>query len=326
MAKQKKSVLSQPHLHDEEAAFRFLENIIWPDGPVCPHCGCMSRIGRIKANPDKRVRHGLLKCHDCGKQFRATVGTVFEHARLPLHKMLQAAHLLCASKKGISSHQLARVLDIQLKSAWFLSHRLRLAMADGTLPPLGSGGKIVEIDETAYGRLQDAPKAYLHAGASRRKPSGPNYTNTVLTLVERGGSSRTFHVDGRASADLLPVIRAHVSPDARVMTDEWGGYFDLSKHFASHESVKHSKDEYVRGDVHTNTVEGYFSVFKRGMKGVYQHCAEKHLHRYLAEFNFRYSNRSAVGIEDGERADRALKGIVGKRLTYRRTDEVAVPF
>jgi transposase-like protein len=317
MAKQKISVLSQPHFHDEEAACAFLEEALWPAGPVCPHCGVIGSAIRIKANPEKRVRYGLHRCKECSKQFTVKMGTVFEHARLPLAKMLQAVHLLCSSKKGISSHQLARVLDCQYKTAWFLSHRIRLAMADGTLPPLGSGGGIVEIDETAYGKLEGAPKAYFHRGASRRKPSGPNYQNTVLTLVERGGSSRTFHVDGRANADLMQIIRAHVSPDARVMTDEWRGYNDLRQHFASHETVKHSAEEYVRGDVHTNTVEGYFSVFKRGMKGVYQHCAEKHLHRYLAEFNFRYSNRVALGVRDGERADRALRGIVGKRLMYR---------
>jgi transposase-like protein len=314
-----KSILSDKRFHSEEAAYKFLESRIWPNGPVCPHCGGFERISKMQG---KATRVGLYKCYQCRKQFRVTVGTVFESSHVPLNVWLQAVALLTSSKKGISSNQLSRTLGVTLKTAWFMSHRIRLAMADGSFGTmLGSGGKVVEVDETAWGKIEGAPKAYLHRGATRRKPSGPNYNNTVLCLVERGGSARVFHVEGRASADLMPILRAHVAPDARLMSDEWGGYNEARKHVASHETVKHGKEEYVRGDVHTNTVEGYFSVFKRGMRGVYQHCSEKHLHRYLAEFNFRYSNRVKLGVDDAMRTDIALKGIVGKRLTYRPTTD-----
>ncbi len=303
------SVLSQPHFHDEEAAFAFLEEALWPAGPVCCHCGVVNNATRIKANPEKRVRYGLHKCRDCGKQFTVKIGTVFEHARIPLHKMLQAVHLMCSSKKGISAHQLHRILEVQYKTAWFLAHRIREAMKGGNLGPLmGSGGGTVEVDETFIGRLEGQPL---------RKSGTTTYKNTVLALVERGGSSRMFHVEGTTKGELQRIIRANVAPDAHVRTDEGRWYLGLDQHFASHERVNHGEKEYGRGEVHTNTVEGSFSIFKRGMKGIYQHCAEKHLHRYLAEFEFRYTNRVALGIGDVARADRALKGIVGKRLTYR---------
>jgi len=264
-----------------------------------------------------RVRPGLWKCYSkgCRKQFTVKVGTVFESAHIPLHKMLQAVHLLCSSKKGISSHQLHRTLEVDYKSAWFLAHRIREAMRDGSLAPLGGGGRIIEIDETAQGRIEGAPKF------APRKKGG--YGRTVLTLVERGGSARSFHVGGTTLAEIMPVIRANVNRESAVMTDaaSWykflGAYVDL----ASHDVINHDKDEYVRreGDkvVTTNTVEGYYSIFKRGMKGVYQHCKEKHLHRYLAEFDFRYSQRIRLGVDDAMRTNKALQGIVGKRLTYK---------
>jgi transposase-like protein len=301
-----KSVLSDKRFHDEAAAYAFLESRIWPDGPVCPHCGGFDRISRMKG---KATRVGLLKCYQCRKQFRVTVGTVFESSHVPLNIWLQAVALLTSSKKGISSNQLHRTLGVTLKTAWFMSHRIREAMRDGSLGPLGSGGGTVEIDETFIGRVEGVPKSF-----------GWAHKNVVLALVERGGSSRLFHVEGTTSAELWPILRANVSPDAHVRTDEGRWYRGIGKHFASHDTVNHSLKEYGRGEVHTNTVEGYFSVFKRGMRGVYQHCAEKHLHRYLAEFNFRYSNRVAVGVDDAMRADMALKGIVGKRLTYRTTN------
>jgi transposase-like protein len=302
------SILSQPQFHDEEAAFAFLEATLWPNGAVCPHCGCMGRIGKIKANAAKRVRVGLHKCGDCRKQFTVKVGTVFEHARIPLHKMLQAVHLICSSKKGISSHQLHRILEIQYKSAWFLAHRIREAMRDGTLAPMGGLGATVEADETFIGRKEGTVK---RRGYAHKRP--------VLSLVERGGSVRSFHVDGTSAATLVPILQANIAAETAIMTDEAGQYQKLSDSFASHEFVSHGADEYVRGKVHTNTIEGYFSIFKRGMKGVYQHCGEKHLHRYLAEFDFRYNNRTAVGIEDAARTAIAVHGIVGKRLTYRQS-------
>ena len=266
-----KSILSDKRFHSEEAAYKFLEERIWPNGPVCPHCGGFERISKMQG---KATRIGLYKCYQCRRQFRVTVGTVFESSHVPLNVWLQAVALLTSSKKGISTNQLHRTLGVTLKTAWFMSHRIRLAMADGSFGSImGGGGGVVEVDETYIGRLEGQPKQRV----------GWGHKNAVLTLVERGGASRTFHVEGVAMAHLWPIIRANVSPEAHLRTDEARWYFGIGQHFASHEAVKHAAEEYVRGDVHTNTVEGFFSVFKRGMKGVYQHCSEKHLHRYLAE-------------------------------------------
>jgi len=314
------SVLTKKYFQDEKAAFDHLEAIVWADGVVCPHCGVIDKAGKLKGvrskpskkHPEGVERHGLWKCYACRKQFTAKVGTVFEAAHIPLHKMLQAVYLLTASKKGMSAHQLHRTLEIDYKSAWFLAHRIREAMRDGTLAPMGGAGGVVEVDETYIGRLEGQPK--------RSRGGAQAHKNTVLTLVERGGSVRSFHVEGTRLADVLPVIRANIKRESEVMSDEASWYRWLGKEFASHDTVNHAREEYVRREgervIHTNTVEGYYSIFKRGMKGVYQHCAEKHLHRYLAEFDFRYTNRIARGVDDQTRAERALKGISGKRLTY----------
>ena len=300
------SVLSKPYFHDEAAAFAHLESLLWPEGPTCPHCGNADgkRITRFEG---KATRMGLHKCNECRKQFTVKVGTVFESAHIPLHKMLQAVYLLSASKKGCSAHQLHRILQITYKSAWFLAHRIREAMRTGGLGPMGGGGQIVEVDETVIGRLEGVPK----------QTAGYAHKNIVLTLVERGGSARSFHIDSTSVADVVPLVRKNIRRETRLMTDEARHYVGVGKEFAEHGAVMHSKFEFGRGDIHTNTVEGYYSIFKRGMKGVYQHCSEKHLHRYLAEFDFRYSNRVALGVSDEMRAGRALKGISGKRLTYR---------
>jgi transposase-like protein len=312
------SKLTKDSFHSEPAAFAYLEATLWPDGAICPHCGSIGKATKLQANGGskdgkRQARIGLWKCNEkeCRKQFTVKVGTVFEHGRIPLHKMLQAVYLLCCSKKGISSHQLHRVLGITYKAAWFLSHRIREAMRTGALSPMGGGGEIIEIDETFIGRLDGMPKASKSGGGASA------YKNTVLTLVERGGNVRSFHVEGTASGDLLPTIRANISKEAFVMSDENAVYRPLGKEFWMHQTVNHSIDEYVRGIVGTNTVEGYFSIFKRGMKGVYQHCKEKHLHRYLAEFDFRYSNRVALGVDDTARTVEALRGLTGKRLTYK---------
>jgi transposase-like protein len=223
---------------------------------------------------------------------------------------------MSASKKGVSAHQLHRTLEITYKSAWFLCHRIREAMRDGSLAPMGGEGQIVEIDETFIGKKE---------GVEVRR--GTAHKQIVLTLVERAGSARSFHVDSTKKEDVLPIVRANIERETHVMTDEAYQYRELRDDFAKHDAVDHHREEYAYRDrvtgtlIGTNTVEGYYSIFKRGMKGVYQHCAEKHLHRYVAEFDFRYSNRSARGIEDQERAGKALSGIVGKRLTYRRLDE-----
>lgn len=295
--------LSAPYFHDEAAAFAELEATLWPHGPVCPRCGGMERITAVKGG-----RAGLRRCGPCKRQFTVTVGTVFESSHVKLNLWLQAVYMLCSSKKGISSHQLMRMLDVQYKTAWFMTHRIREAIKSGTLPPLGGAGVTVEIDETFIGRKEGA---VVRRGYAHKRP--------VMTLVQRGGTARSFHVDGTKAADLLPIIKANVLPGTRVMTDEAGQYASLNKHFAEHQFVRHSQEEWVRDEAHTNTVEGFYSVFKRGMKGIYQHCAEKHLHRYVAEFDFRYNNRVKLGVDDAQRTVAALRGIVGKRLTYRVT-------
>jgi transposase-like protein len=317
------SILNKPHFHNEEAAFARLEALLWPNGPVCPHCGNTERIYSLKGvrskpskkNPEGIVRHGLKKCGACRKQFTVRVGTVFESSHIPLHKWFQAAHLLCASKKGISSHQLHRVLEITYEAAWFMGHRLREAMRSGAIAPMGGAGGIIEADETFIGQKKGAkPKG-------QNKGRGYAHKHAVLALVERGGEVRTVQVEDVKTTTLIPILKANIAREARVMTDEAGQYAHLRNEFAEHGVVRHGKGEYVRGDIHTNTLEGYFSIFKRGMKGVYQHCSEKHLHRYLAEFEFRYNNRIAMNVNDEQRTANAIKGVVGRRLTYRRPDE-----
>lgn len=295
------SVLSAPYFHDEAAAYAELEATLWPNGPVCPRCSGQGRITSVKGG-----RIGLYRCGPCKRQFTVKVGTVFESSHVPLNLWLQAVFLMCSSKKGISSLQLMRTLDVQYKTAWFMTHRIREAMKSGSLPPMGGEGATVEIDETFIGKKE---------GVEQRR--GFAHKHAVLTLVERGGSARSFHVDSTRSSELYPIILANVAPGTRVMTDEARQYRRLKKHFPDHQTVEHSADEYVRGEAYTNTVEGFYSVFKRGMKGVYQHCGEKHLHRYVAEFDFRYSNRVRLGIDDFARTRNALYGIIGKRLMYR---------
>jgi transposase-like protein len=307
--------LTDPIFNDEAAAWKHFEAIRWPHGPVCPHCGVVNAADPIVG---KTARHGLYRCHECVKQFTATIGTVYERSHIPMHKWLLATHLMCASKKGISAHQLFRSLGFgSYRTAWFMAHRIREAMTDRDPGPMGGEGKTVEVDETYIGRLKDVPKP----------KGGSSHKNVVLTLVERGGSARSFHVDSVSVADMKPIIHANIARESAMMTDQAAAYPEIAKDFASHDVVNHAREEYVRreGDklISTNIVEGYYSIFKRGMKGVYQHCSEKHLHRYLREFDFRYSNRSALGVEDTERAELALKGVEGKRLTYRQPRKVA---
>lgn len=314
------SVLSRPYFHDEQAAFDFVESIIWPKGPICPHCGGVERITAIKPNPEKRVRYGLKKCGQCRQQFTVRMGTIFEESRLPMTKWLQAIFLMTASKKGVSAHQLHRTLEVTYKTAWFLAHRIREAMKTGDVDLFGAGGATVEIDETFIGRDPDA-----HAKHDpTKKAARIQLKMKVVSLIEREtGRARSFVVDNLTVNDVLPLIEANLSREAHVRTDEGNLYRNMRYGYASHETVNHSVDEYVRRNdptVHTNTIEGFFSVFKRGMKGTYQHCAKKHLHRYLAEFDFRYSYRAALGVDDTTRAVCALQGVVGKRLTYRSTD------
>ncbi len=302
------SILSRPYFHDEEAAIEKLESIIWPDGAVCPHCGTVDKVYRIKPNPAKRVRPGLWKCGGCRKQFTVKIGTIFEDSKVPLHKWLQCFHLIASSKKGISANQLHRTLEVTLKTAWFMGHRIREAMRDGNVAPMGGEGKIVEVDETFIGNDRTKkPKG-------EKKGRGYAHKYKVLALVERGGKSRSMVVNDLKAKTLVPILRENIDHETRVHTDEAGQYIYLSREFAEHHFVRHGVGEYGRGETHTNTIEGFFSIFKRGMKGTYQHCSPKHLPRYLAEFDFRYNLRS---VGDPERADEALAGVVGKRLTYR---------
>lgn len=304
---------------DETAARKHLERLLWPEGPFCPHCGNVDKK-RIHKLAGKSTRPGVYKCNECEKPFSVTVGTVFERSHVPLHKWVYAAHLLTASKKGISSHQLMRMLDVTYKTAWFMSHRIREGMRPKEMTPMGGSGKVVEADETYFGNLpEEKRRAHKTSGRPYSKNrQGFRQKRAILALVERGGRARSFHLPGAYIDDVLPIVRDNIAREARFQTDESRLYEFMGSLFAAHETVKHSDDEYVRGDVTTNTVEGYFSIFKRGMKGVYQHCSEKHLHRYLSEFDFRYNNRVALGVDDEVRAEKALQGIAGKRLTYRR--------
>jgi transposase-like protein len=300
------SALSAPHFHDEKAAYAYVEARIWPEGPVCPHCGGVDRIGLMGG---KSTRVGAYKCYQCRKPFTVKIGTIFESSHVALHLWLQAMYLIAGSKKGISSNQLHRVLGVTLKTAWFMAHRIREAMRSGDTTMFGSDGGVVEVDETFIGRLKGKPvkAAYYHK-------------MKVLALVDRNTrQARTMVIESVNAATLLPIIIANVEREATIMTDEHPGYNSVRNHFAAHGTTAHGRGQYVSHEdrsVHSNTVEGYFSIFKRGMKGIYQHCGEQHLHRYLAEFEFRYNNRVALGCNDGDRADALLQGIVGKRLTY----------
>jgi transposase-like protein len=297
--------LTAPRFTKEPAARKHLEAIRWPDGPICPHCGSVNNASKITG-----AREGLWFCADCRKQFTVTVGTLFERSHVPLHKWLMAVHLMSASKKGISAHQMHRMLGVTYKTAWFMAHRIREAMRDTNPGPLGGENKTVEVDETYVG-----PKA------GNRKSRNVRPKEAVVALVEREGKVRSMHVKRVNSKTLRPAIVKQVSRKSYLMTDESTVYPKIGREFAGHGTVNHSIEEYVRGGFwHTNTVENYFSILKRGLTGVYQHVSEAHLKRYLGEFDFRYNERAGLGVTDDERTVKALKGIEGKRLTYRRTD------
>ena len=312
------SILSKPYFYSEFEAFKHVEEVLWPTGPVCHHCGSVAKPYKLegvrskpsKKNPNGIERHGLYKCRDCKGQFTVRMGTIFEESHIELFKWLQAIHLMCSSKKGISAHQMHRTLEITYKTAWFLCHRIRFAMQANYSEPMGGEGKIVEVDETFIGKFDDVP----HREKVR------NSKNTVVTMVERGGEARSFHTAGHRRVDVESLMMKNIDHDSSLMTDEALHYKAVGKTFASHDFVNHKRHEYARGVVSTNTVEGFYSIFKRGMKGVYHHCSEKHLHRYLAEFDFRYSNRIAVGTNDEDRANKALIKVTGKRLTYQQSN------
>jgi transposase-like protein len=312
------TTFNEPQHQMEEAARAWFENLRWPDAVVCPHCGT---LGRAYA----RSRPGLYRCaeKECRKDFTVTTKSVMESSHIPLRLWAQAFTLLCSSKKGMSAHQVHRTLKITYKSAWFLCHRIREAMRSGGLDALGGSGKIVEADETYFG---DVPDAHRRASPQRgNRPFtmggrvGVGGKRAIVSLVERGGNVRSFHVAVADGATVANIVNENVLRESRLHTDESRLYIQVGANFAAHETVVHSAKEYVRGDVTTNSVEGYFSIFKRGMRGNYRHCKEKHLHRYLAEFDFRYNHRVKLGYNDGDRAALAVKGAANKRLTYRQS-------
>ena len=306
---------TEPHFNNEAAARATLERVLWPSGPVCPHCGVIGH-----AYP-QTSRSGVWRCAEaeCRKDFTVTMKTVMERSHIALHKWLLAFHLFTASKKGFSAHQLHRTLGVTYRSAWFMAHRVREAMATGGLAPLGGGGGIVEADETYFGDVEERKPSKQRKDRPFTKSgrSGPGGKRAVISLVERGGRVRSFHPASADGMTVAAIVRDNIARETRLHTDESRLYVKVGAEFAAHETVVHSHGEYVRGDVHTNSVEGYFSIFKRGMRGVYQHCKEKHLHRYLAEYDFRYNHRIALGYNDGDRATLAVKNAAGKRLTYR---------
>lgn len=307
--------LTAPQFQDADKARVYLERQVWPNGPVCPHCGSVTK--EHYALKGESNRPGLYKCKDCRKPFTVTVGSLFERSKIPLNKWLLAVYLLCSSKKGISSHQLHRTLGVTYKTAWFMSHRIREAMSDSSGSGfLGGGGKIVEVDETFWG-TEEGKKP-------RKGMPGVGHKMKVMSLVERGGKVRSYTITDLRAKTMRQVLETNVHPNTHLMTDEAWQYIKPGKElFAKHSTVNHKLKEYSRGKVTTNTIEGFFSIFKRGLTGTYQHIGSQHLHRYTTEFDFRYNNRAALGVDDVQRTNEALRGISFKRLTYRRVNAPA---
>ncbi len=310
------SITDNPVFQSDATARAWLEGLLWPDGPVCPHCGLIDCAQQFHG---KAHRPGLYKCKGCEKQFTVTIGTIFESSHLPLNKWLMAFQLMVASKKGMSAHQLHRMLGVTYKTAWFMAHRIREALRGrfDAAGPLGGANKVVEADES-----------YVGGKAKNRKNHVPP-KEAVFSLVERGGKVRSRHVADVTGKTLRDAMVSQIDKASYVMTDDAPTYAVIGDDFAGHGTVNHSAEEYVRAHFwHTNTVEGYFSILKRGVIGTYHHVSAEHLHRYLTEFDFRYNERSALGVDDDERMAKAAKGVVGKRLTYRRTgraEESATP-
>ena len=300
--------ISNPTFHDEDKARAYLEAQRWPDGPFCPYCGDTESSKPLP--PKGSMGKGWYHCRECRRKYTVRVGTLFERSHVKLHKWLLAMHLMCSSKKGMSAHQLHRMLGVTYKTAWFMSHRIREAMRETSPGPLGGSGQIVEVDETFIGIDRDKKPKH------EKKGRGYAHKHKVLTLVERGGKALSMVVDNLKAKTLVPILREQIDRETMIMTDEAPQYRKLGEDFAAHRFVSHGTGEYGRGPINTNTIEGFFSIFKRGMKGVYQHCGKQHLHRYVAEFDFRYNHRK---VDDWERTDEAPKGIEGRRLTYRRT-------
>jgi len=337
--------LQNPLFTDEDAAWAHYETLRWPDGPICPKCGSVDNSVRVEAKPVTRTRklkdgttktvtwkrRGVMRCKDCAEQFTATVGTIFEDSHIPMHKWLMGAHLICASKKGMSAAQFHRMLGFgSYRTAWLMLHRLREAMAErGSVQKLGGEGSggIVEADETYHGKVEN-PSEFTTKGHKFRRSKagrGPSNKRAIVALVERGGRARVFHVATANQASVEKIVRENVERSARLHTDESRLYPRVGAEFASHDAVKHSAGEYARREdgmvIHTNTAEGFFGLFKKGFAGSYQHCGEKYLHRYLSEYEFRFNHRVKLGWNDKERATALLTRTVGRRLTLRQPKE-----
>jgi transposase-like protein len=308
--------LTAPIFNDEDAARAHFEAIRWPNGPVCPHCGVENEATLVKG---KSHRPGMYQCNACREPFTVKVGSVMESSHIPMHKWALGFHLMAASKKGMSAQQLHRMLGITYKSAWFMAHRIREAMADTDPAPLGGKDVTVEVDETYINRPSKVPQRFVNGRGWVGVSGTGGDKMKVVTLVERGGRARSIKVESLTAANIMKIVTENASKESGLMTDEARFYPKIGREFASHSTVPQGKGEYVRGLAHTNTVEGFFSIFKRGMRGVYQHCGDRHLHRYLAEFDFRYSNRIALGVDDVMRAERAIRAAADKRLTYKQS-------
>jgi transposase-like protein len=306
--------LTNPIFNDEDAARQHLENLRWSNGVFCPHCGNVKGVTRLQGQSH---RPGLFQCNECREHFTVTVGTVMERSHIPLAKWVLGFHLMAASKKGMSASQLGRMLGVTYKSAWFMSHRIREAMTDANPAPIGGAGKIVEADEAYHGKVETPIPSASRKGRPLLKRDLADQKRPIVALVERGGEARAFHVPHVTGKNIRDVLVKHADRKSRLHTDESRLYDAVGSEFKAHQTVNHGAKEYARGDVTTNTVEGFFGVFKRGMVGVYQHCGEQHFQRYLDEFTFRYNNRDKLGVNDDMRADCAIKGADGKRLTYR---------
>jgi transposase-like protein len=305
--------LTNPIFTDLEAARAHFEAIRWPKGSYCPYCG---QFDTVKPLGGKSMGPGWYHCNDCRRKFTAAVGTIYERSHIPMTKWLLATHLMCASKKGMSAHQLHRMIGLPYKTAWFMAHRIREGMRElNPTGPLGGNGKTVEFDETYVG----GKERNKHRSKRAHPTGGSGGKETVFSLVERGGRVRSHHVPNVTAKTLRPIIDEQIAQATRTMSDDGGARVRHGS--PNHHSVNHSIDEYVRGDVHTNTIESYFATMKRGITGVYHHVSAQHLKRYLAEFDFRYNERLALKITDAERATKAVAGVVGKRMTYQRTNE-----
>jgi transposase-like protein len=308
--------LTDEIFQDADAARAHLEATRWPEGPICPHCGVVDQATNVGG---KSARKGCYQCNACRDQFTVTVGTVFERSKVPLNKWLLATYLLSSSKKGYSAHQLHRTIGVTYKTAWFMFHRIREAMVESNPGPMGGEGKFVEVDETYVGGTE----SNMHKSKRAPKDIAMDRKQAVVTLVERNGAARSFHVANVTVKNLRTALVTNIDRKSHLMTDGYMAYRGIGREFASHGSVNHQKGEYARGSTHSNTAENFFSILKRGVIGTYHHVSEAHLSRYLAEFDFRYSNRSGLGVNDTIRTDKVLVAIAGKRLTYRRTGQAA---